>query len=1787
MLLHLIQSKGPACFGVAQGAALLSHRHSCASPAGTSRTHPSGLSGASKAFQVLKQWGQGQAPQASTTGPSLAAGWVHCRSSSSSGSAVTSKQGIALQEQPAVLWKCMPGTSVHLPEGLVPKRYRCEVQEMLQMGVEGQAHVHLSGLQAMLSPKVSSSSAASSAPHQVLPVLKQPAEIISRSLPAETPQNASSSNPATTLGMTQALPLSRSQQAKVASSPDCPTQPSEPTADQLQGQALTTTTVRSASPNRFATQQLRTVSADLLAYGIHSSAIQSGHVEPASIQRTVLPPQSGATTRWRQSNQGINFVESHAEATGHAAAAQPRLARWPNHLNDPQEPQQWQVKQQQQHSLQQHQQQQQPPSQQQHATNEPWSRQRPGTHASPSLQTPSLVSTLPLVIAGDDSIQPSSSKKRSTRLRSSKRRPSSSNKLCSGSFSSPSDLPSHWQTLGDVLKDINLNDIIANGCPLRKGAAAYAVAPCIPMYSPFQLVDTRPLAYLTMQSQENQTSASDLPPLSPPASFLMPLEHQPQGSQTPWQPNPHLQHLCQVHIQPQVLAQTSGQAQLDPSQHRQLHRAHAASQAENTISLSAHDRAAFLPTPPPSFLQEAPGPAGDHAVSIQQPARCTSGAVLSTSPGVSQSLQVANQMSFPLDPRSSIPAQSRTPFQAVELALNKLFGNPSHPANGSGQSDAQTAALTAPQPDPASDFPDRWQGGSHIPAHQEPQGSLLNAVWHQEALLAPWAASGDQGTMLATPSTPTGHVDALGPTSASQEPYAICDFHWQPVHQQQLLWSPASASALLESSQDMQLAQSAATTVGAHQMRQPQLDKTTLQLDSPHQALTNAAWQHQHVSDVTPLFGTPTESPIMQDGHGVFDRPQLVSSVFAPSKATKQVLSAISQQGPGTASQAGSAAMPASMLPSPCQVQASSATAQHPFLRKPLLPHALTMIPVPNHLPPQPAPTPPLHAAGQSRLQPSLQDTSELAQAELPGMNAVDEHRSMAEVGHSVQTYTLREIASSARHLLKTFAVAEDATSTAATEYRTSSALLCEEVCGAFHDASLHEDPMAGQEDHALPLPELADFISEPDALYQSGRLTGSAECVSPDAFSDDAAQQDSQYTKLRAAGFTADEIEESSDQVVIRESSVADLPNEADVLQVAALMSGKHSLRVEDLYSVCAHWQQTAGPHHKVLQSFGSSDLVVACDHIQRVLGESGRFVTCGQTEAGVMQWCLRHLDGVCSSSDQAEAWLASGQDFTDRMEQSCAAGLEEQAGKASLRHCRQQHARAVQEQQRILADCMPRLPKARSCSKKRKIRPDWDQVKLASSPPQQKKGKSKRKGNGHDHTQAKEQIPKQRYFKVALPQHTPSPEPADRSRTSLSLDTTQQALVPPAGQQRSPHPASVQPKLTSALKVILMPKAGSVFARPPSSSAIASQKTAGSAKRCLVALKPALPDELPATASEPGTSSLVPGTVKEQACTLKASATAVLKGLDWADSQLSCSSPHPAASPPARNSSTASSNTFEWYRAAAAAAGRLVAAGKAEGGTAHAFVEQHKLKPSARSQYVTGAAAQGPETPAVTGFPQQTNIGAAGKFLEAEQSGQDSMADSAATWSDSDHAGACLASSPYSRRTVVCGTNKQQLPGINLPVVTAKGPPTSSKAQCTASDSALAALPDLTALVNEDMFQRQFTAEEQHALLRLLPKADEQAASAGYNPLSSTHLKAAAATYLQLLQAGLLEDEAASCWLPSRCRCPMDEKHREARVRQWASRHFGRDAAHALTNGHTTAVQLVMNIAMPEPHP
>ena len=55
--------------------------------------------------------------------------------------------------------------------------------------------------------------------------------------------------------------------------------------------------------------------------------------------------------------------------------------------------------------------------------------------------------------------------------------------------------------------------------------------------------------------------------------------------------------------------------------------------------------------------------------------------------------------------------------------------------------------------------------------------------------------------------------------------------------------------------------------------------------------------------------------------------------------------------------------------------------------------------------------------------------------------------------------------------------------------------------------------------------------------------------------------------------------------------------------LQVAALMSGKYSLSVDDLYSVCAHWQQTAGQHPRVLECFGSAEKPIARQHIQRTL--------------------------------------------------------------------------------------------------------------------------------------------------------------------------------------------------------------------------------------------------------------------------------------------------------------------------------------------------------------------------------------------------------------------------------------------------------------------------------------------------------------------------------------------------------------------------------------------------------
>jgi len=47
---------------------------------------------------------------------------------------------------------------------------------------------------------------------------------------------------------------------------------------------------------------------------------------------------------------------------------------------------------------------------------------------------------------------------------------------------------------------------------------------------------------------------------------------------------------------------------------------------------------------------------------------------------------------------------------------------------------------------------------------------------------------------------------------------------------------------------------------------------------------------------------------------------------------------------------------------------------------------------------------------------------------------------------------------------------------------QTSSARLCEDVCGAFDDAPLHDDSIADEEDHALQLSDLPDFAPGPSS---------------------------------------------------------------------------------------------------------------------------------------------------------------------------------------------------------------------------------------------------------------------------------------------------------------------------------------------------------------------------------------------------------------------------------------------------------------------------------------------------------------------------------------------------------------------------------------------------------------------------------------------------------------------------------------------------------------------------------
>lgn len=299
----------------------------------------------------------------------------------------------------------------------------------------------------------------------------------------------------------------------------------------------------------------------------------------------------------------------------------------------------------------------------------------------------------------------------------------------------------------------------------------------------------------------------------------------------------------------------------------------------------------------------------------------------------------------------------------------------------------------------------------------------------------------------------------------------------------------------------------------------------------------------------------------------------------------------------------------------------------------------------------------------------------------------------------------------------------------------------------------------------------------------------------------------------------------------------------------------------------------------------------------------------------------------------------------------------------------------------------------------------------------------------------------PRPCYIAVPLPQQARGPQ---RSRTSTAPSGAQQADCADGRQRSACLPANVQPKLKTALKIVIKPKLAGSSNIPAADTMKGTRKTGASVKRCLAAVKAAAPNRLQQLALKSAQPDLCPsdmlGAVKVQAHALMASARAVLKGLDWADSQLACSTAHPTASAPAGDSSTASSNPFERYRIAAVAAGRAVAGDRASAKTdlpaADAAAPHGEHLPSASAEHTTAQpsnqhpADRGEDS--VAASLQQPNIDAArhveAVICSAQQSGHDSFPDSSATWSDSDNAGHQSASVPHLDHELADETSTQK---------------------------------------------------------------------------------------------------------------------------------------------------------------
>lgn len=396
-----------------------------------------------------------------------------------------------------------------------------------------------------------------------------------------------------------------------------------------------------------------------------------------------------------------------------------------------------------------------------------------------------------------------------------------------------------WQTLSDVLQDLDINDIIFAGTPMTPDPGVSALAaPCTPAALPEQYVDTRPLAHLHLLQQENRP-ASPLQPtqIPPPPYTVTGLPGQWPPLYTLWQPPPQQQ------------------------QEQQQQQQHTASVPQ---MLPQHQQAAVSDVPPLSFDLVGPCHDARHVPASAQQQLPN----MATPPAISPELtHHATLPQLPLHMshhgrRSSLDSgglndtqNPQSPRRSVELALDRLFSG-GIGAQPTTSLQGKKRSRQAQQPLPAGDIP--APTAEQCPA-SDPIAHPASDGWHGDTQQGQLPTAPQPASSLLPYTAAPGGLQSAMPSSPLQPPWSQWpqpELYMQESILQQVVDQAAYPAANLMTNP----AADSAANPPAEQAAAQQVQLPVLQDDVPAAQLQSDSLQHQSPSLTSAVEATKLQA---------------------------------------------------------------------------------------------------------------------------------------------------------------------------------------------------------------------------------------------------------------------------------------------------------------------------------------------------------------------------------------------------------------------------------------------------------------------------------------------------------------------------------------------------------------------------------------------------------------------------------------------------------------------------------------------------------------------------------------------------------------------------------------------------------------------------------------------------------------------------------------------------------------------------------------------------------------